>query len=396
MKKVIVVLFLLWIWLMPLDAQNKLEIFGYLESQMMGLRLQGKFFQWYTNKLRVDLKSELSSHITFAANFDYITHHGKTRWNILDFLSPEIKEGVPAGMAAYYGMQFSDDTFLDNAYVKLSFRHADLILGKQQISLGTGYVWNPTDIFNVKDVLDPTYEQPGHNAVRLDVPLAALSSLTFIYAPESSWRESGKLIRWKGTLLGFDIDVSAIETWWRFHDYTRLDPETGFFREAPEKRRLLGVSTAGEVLGLGVWGEFASNWLERSEKFYELVCGINYTFDFQTFIMLEYYRNTLGKSDSRGYSLNDWMRFYASEQKAISRDQVYVLIQHPATDLLELGLQSVASFSDHSVALVPTLQYSLSDNADVFAYLNLNLGKEGTVFARTTGSGGLLRVRVYF
>ncbi len=396
MRKLTIALILLSVSLTPLHAQNELEIFGYLESQMMGLRMQGKFFQWYTNKLRVDLKSELSSHITFAANFDYITHHGKTRWNILEFLSQEINKEVPPGMEEYYAMRFSDETFLDNAYVRLSFSHADLTLGKQQISLGTGYVWNPTDIFNVKDVLDPTYEQPGHNAVRLDVPLAALSGLTLLYAPESSWRESGKLIRWKGTLFGFDLEVTAIESWWRFHDYTRLDPETGSFWEAPEKRRLLGVSTAGELLGLGVWGELATNWLERFEDFYELVCGINYTFDFQTFVMLEYYRNTLGRPDSRDYTLNDWMRFYTSEQKALSRDQVYVLVQHPATDLLELGLQSVASISDRSVALVPTLQYSLSDNVDVFAYLNFNLGGEGTVFARTTGSGGLLRVRVYF
>ncbi len=396
MKKAPVLLVLLLIGLTPLEARNELQIFGYLESQMMGMRLQGQFFQWYTNKLRLDLKSELSSHITFAANFDYITHHGKTRWNIPEFLSPEINEEIPPGMEPYYVMQFSDETFLDNAYVKLSFKHADLTLGKQQISLGTGYVWNPTDIFNVKDVLDPTYEQPGHNAVRLDVPLAALSSLTLLYAPESSWRESGKLIRWKDNLFGFDVAVSAIETWWRFHDYTRLDPGTESFREEPERRRLLGLGTAGELLGLGVWGEFAYNWLERTENFYEWVCGLNYTFDFQTFVMLEYYRNTKGKPDYRDYTLNDWMRFYAAEQKAIARDQVYILIQHPVTDLMELGVQSVASISDHSIALVPTLQYSLSDHVDVFAYLNFNLGKEGTVFARTTGSGGLLRARVYF
>jgi hypothetical protein len=344
----------------------------------------------------VDLKSHLSDHITFAANFDYITHHGKTSWDILDFLSDDLTGGIPPETRPFYVLRFSDETFLDNAYLKLGFKSIDLTLGKQQISLGTGYVWNPMDVFNVKDVLDPTYEQPGHNAIRVDVPLGALSGLTVLYAPEVSWRESGKMLLWKGTVSRFDVSLVALETSWAFHDYTRLDPATGMFPGSPERRRLLGGSTAGEILGLGVWAEFAYNWMERSRGFYELVAGANYTLDIQTFVMLEYYRNTLGKTDAAGYDLNDWMRFYAAEQKAISRDQLYLLVQHPATDLLEVGMQAAVSLSDSSLALVPTLRYSFSDNVDVFAYFNINLGKDGTVFARSMGEGGLLRIRVYF
>ena len=396
MKPLTAALCLMGLLCLPATAQEKLDIFGYLESQMVGTRLQGKYFQWYTNKLRVDLKSQLTDSITFAANFDYITHHGKTRWNILDFLAADITASIPPEMNPYYTLQFSDESFLDNAYLRLSLPQADLTLGKQQISVGTGYVWNPTDVFNIKDVLDPTYEQPGHNALRLDIPLGDLSGLTVLYSPEATWRESGKMLRWKGYLAHFDISLIAIESCWTFRDYTRLDPGTGLFPEEPERRRLLGGSTAGELLGLGVWAEFAYNWMELSSDFYELVAGANYTFDFQTFLMLEYYRNTLGKSDYKDYDLNDWMRFYAAEQKAIARDQLYLLVQHPATDLLEVGLQTVFSISDSSLALVPTLSYSLSNDVDVFAYLNLNLGRDGTVFAKQMGEGGLLRLRVYF
>lgn len=377
-------------------AEDRVDIFGYLEFQMVGTRLQGDFYQWYTNKLRVDLKSDLGDHITFAANLNTITHHGKTRWDILDFLSEDLTAAVSREIRPHYVHQFANKTFLDNAYLKLSFKHVDLTLGKQQISLGSGYVWNPTDVFNVKDVLDPTYEQPGHNAVRVDVPLGALSSLTALYAPEASWRESGKMLRWKGTVSHFDVSLVALETRWALHDYTRIDPATGMFPKFPERRRLLGGSTAGEILGLGAWAEFAYNWMERSRDFYELVAGANYTLDTQTFVMLEYYRNTLGKTSPGEYDLNDWMRFYASEQKAIARDQLYVMVQHPATDLLEVGMQAAVSLSDSSLALVPTLRYSLSDNVDIFAYVNINLGREGTVFSRALGEGGLLRVRVYY
>ena len=396
MKKWIIFLVFLLFVFSPLVARKDLEIFGYFESQIMGAEVKNDFYQLYTNKLRVDLKFSLSDNITFAANFDYITFHGKTEWNILDFLAPNIISEVPQGMESFYILPFSNRNFLDNAYIKLSFKHFDLMVGKQQISLGTGYVWNPTDVFNIKELFDPAYEQPGHNAVRLDVALGRIYTLTALFSPEDTWENSAKLIQLKGRISHFDYSLIAIEKVWRFHDYTQIDMENMNFLELPERRRLLGASTAGELLGLGVWAEYGYNWMENSDDFYEFVVGTDYTFDFQTYVMVEYYRNTLGKTDYEQYNLNDWMRLIKMEQKAISRDQVYVFVQHPATDLLNAGLSTIYSISDNSFALVPTLSYSFSDNVDIFAYLNLNFGKEGRVFSKNMGNGGLIRVRIYF
>jgi len=396
MKKGIIFLLFVFISLPSLQAQEGVDIFGYFETQASGAQIQDEFLFLYSNKLRVDLKSSLSSKVTFAANFDYLTYHGKTEWNILDFLSDDVVAEVPPGMEAFYVLPFENRHFLDNAYIKLSFKLFDLTAGKQQISLGTGYVWNPTDIFNIKELFDPTYEQPGHNAIRLDVPLGSASTFTALFSPEENWQNSAKLAQLKGRISHFDFSITAIEKIWRFHDYTQIDPETMYFLELPEKRELLGASTAGELFGLGVWAEYAYNWMEISEDFYELVVGTDYTFNFQTYLMIEYYRNTLGKTDYTQYSLNDWMRSLAMEQKSITRDQVYVFIQHPATDLLNVGVSTIYSLSDKSMALVPTLNYSFSDNVEIFAYLNFNFGAEGKVFSKKMGNGGLVRVRVYF
>jgi hypothetical protein len=398
------ILFAQWVFILgvmalmapSLMAQDKVELFGYYESQILGTQLNGEFYQLFTNKLRVDLKSDISDNITFAANFDYIHYLGKTEWNVLDFLSDDVTSTIPEDMQSLYVIAFSNDTFLDNAYIKFSFKPFDLTLGKQQISLGTGYIWNPTDVFNIKDVLDPTYEQPGHTALRLDIPLSPAYTLTALYAPEETWEKSTKLIQLKGAISHFDYNIIAVERVWPFHDYTEFDTEYMNFVDVSEKRKMLGGSTVGELLGLGVWAEYAYNWMEKSGDFYELVVGADYTFDFQTYVMMEYYRNTLGKSDYKDYDINDWMRFLAAEQKAICRDQAYIFAQHPATDLLNVGLQTIYCFSDNSVAFVPTLIYSLSDNVDVYAYLNFNLGKEGTVYSKNMGNGGLIRVRAYF
>ncbi len=379
-----------------LAAQEKLEIFGYFESQFMGTEVKSDFYQLFSNKLRLDIKSDLTENITFAANFDYITYHGKKEWNILDFLAPDIADQAPPGMESIYVLSFDNRTFLDNAYFRLSLKHFDLTVGKQQISLGTGYVWNPMDVFNIKELVDPTYEQPGHNAVRLDVPVGNAHTITALYSPDDTWKNSAKLIQFKGRIPRFDYALIAIETAWRFHDYTKFNLKDMNFLELPERRRLLGASTAGELLGMGVWAEFAYNWMERTENFYELVIGTDYTFDFQTYFMVEYYRNTLGKTDSEEYTLNDWMRLFTAEQKAISRDQVYLFVQHPVTDLITLGLQSIYSISDNSFALIPVLNYSFSANIDIMAYLNVNFGKEGSVFSKNMGNGGMLRARIYF
>ena len=379
-----------------LIAQENVEVFGYFESTLMGSKIDNKFYQLTTNKLRIDLSSDISNQISFAANFDYITYHGKTSWNILDFLSDDITSAIPVGMRSIYNIPFKNRSFLDNAYFKLYLEKLDVTVGKQQISLGTGYVWNPIDIFNIKDPLDPTYEQPGHNAARVDIPLSSDYTLSALYSTEEDWQQSGKLIRLKGRVSRFDIALIAIESDWTFHDYTSIDTTKMNFVSLPEKRRLFGVSTAGELLSVGTWLEYAYNKMEKSKDFYELVVGTDYTFDFETYIMVEYYRNMLGKTDYKKYDLNDWMRSYASEQKAIARDQIFTLVQHPVTDFITLGSSFIYSISDNSLAIVPTVNYSFSQNMDIMAYLNTNTGKEGTAFSRDSGDGGIIRARIYF
>ena len=377
-------------------CQDMLEIYGYFESQIMGAEIKKNIYQLYSNKLRVDLKSDLSEKITFAANFDYVTYHGKTSWNILDFLTPDVTSAAPQNMEYFYLIPFSDQNFLDNAYLKIRMKYLDLLVGKQQISLGTGYVWNPIDIFNIKDILDPTYEQPGHNAIRIDIPIGTKYNITGIYSPDNTWKNSAKMVQFKGNIAHFEYTLIAIEKLWRFHDYTQPNIQIRNFIEIPVKRTLIGTSLVGELLGLGIWTEYAYNWMKNSKDFYEIVVGGDYTFDFQTYVMIELYRNTLGKSDYKQYDLNDWMRLYTSEQKAISQDQIFCLIQHPVTDFMDFGFTNIMSISDYSLAIVPTVNYSLAQNVDIMCYINYNFGKKGTAYGENTGSGALLRARIYF
>ncbi|MDW7682152.1 MAG: hypothetical protein SCK70_16435, partial [bacterium] len=147
MRKVVLVFALLWFPFLVFAQQ--LEVFGYYEPQLMAAKIKDNFYQLASNKLRVDLELDASDNVFFRANFDYITYHGKTKWDILQFL-PEnaVQDIADFNLLGFninpYVLPFDDRHFLDNAFVRLSFKKADLTIGKQQLSMGTGYAWNPT------------------------------------------------------------------------------------------------------------------------------------------------------------------------------------------------------------------------------------------------------------
>ncbi len=338
----------------PARSQYEADIFGYFEPQYLGAVINEEYIQLQSNKLRIDLEANAWDKVTFTANFDFITYHGKTTWNILDYLPEDITAIIPPQFRDFYAFPFENRIFLDNAYLKFALKHFDITVGRQQISLGSAYVWNPTDMFNTKDVLDPTYEQPGHNAIRVDIPMGSRAGMTALYGVEDDWKGSSKLFQFKGGISRFDFILMAAEKMWTFHDYTGFDSITSYFLGNPEKRQMLGGSLAGDLFGMGIWAEYAFSNMESSGDFYEFSAGIDYTFDFQTYFLLEYYRNTRARKDKEDYTFNDWMRFIAAEQKALSRDQVYGIVQHPVTDLAYLGVSGIYCISDKSFALVTT------------------------------------------
>ena len=370
---------------------QELDIYGYFEPQYMGIYQKGNYSQLQSNKLRVDLKSTVVKNTEFGANFIYVLYFGRKDWNMLDFFPERITSTIHPSIHWLYMFTYKDSFFLDNAYIRLSNDWFALVVGKQQISLGTGYFSNPTDVFNVKNTLDPTYEQPGHNAIRIDLMLNHRLQLIALYCPvEANWKNSGKLLRMKVGIGHFDFSMSVNEMY-----YTT----TSFFYPmsiVEQRRRLIGVDFVGELLGFGVWAEGAYSFLEYDDDFYEFIVGVDYTFESGLYTMLEYNHDSQAESNYKQYDLNDWMRYFSGETKTISRDQVYGFVQYPATDLLTIGGSIIVSASDKSAAIVPTVYYSIFENVDLTLMGNFYVGDEGKTFSSTLGNGGILRATVYF
>ena len=389
MKRIYITAFISLLLCTNIYAQ--VDIYGYFEPQYTGIYTNENYYQFQSNKLRVDLKSTAINNVEFGADVIYLLYFGVKSWNILDFLPDRVTSSIPPEMYPLYQFTYGDSFYLDNVYVRLANYRFALTVGKQQISLGTGYFSNPIDVFNVKDALDPTYEQPGHNAVRMDIYFANRLGLMAMYTPiEWDWQNSGKLLRFKVGLGHFDFSIIGYQ-----YQYTITDFYT--FEVTEQRRRLIGGDFVGELFGLGVWAEGCYNFMENDDdNFYEILVGSDYTFESGLYTMLEYHHNSLGKTDHTEYDLNDWMRFFVGETKTISQDQVYGLIQYPVADLIMIGGSTVFSISDQSFALVPMIYYSIFENVDLTLMFNIYIGVEGKVFSGSLGNGGFLRAQVYF
>ncbi len=372
------------------EPANQVDVFGYFEPQYNGIYLGGTYYQFHANKLRIDLKSTAVANTEFGADVIFRLCHGQTTWNILDFLPEAITSTIPPELRSFYEFTYADTLYLDNVYARFALNRFAVTVGKQQISLGTGYFANPTDIFNTKDAFDPTYEQPGHNSLRIDVQPSPRLNMMAIYSPiESDFASSGKLLRMKLGLSHFDISLMGCET-----QYTITDFYT--FSQTKELRRILGGDIVGELLDMGVWAEGIYNFFEDTDDGYEFLVGADYTFDSGLYAMLEYHRNSIAESDHEDYDLNDWMRFFAGETKTIASDQIYGLVQYPLTDMLVIGSSAVFSLSDMGAAIIPMVQYSLFNNIELTLMGNFYIGKDGTAYSSSLGSSGLLRASVYF
>ncbi|MBA7526323.1 hypothetical protein ES705_18484 [subsurface metagenome] len=375
--------------LLTVNAESKFEIFGYYEPQYTGVCFDTDYYHVLTNKLRIDMKIDYSDDLSFGANFNFLLYGGKTRWNLLDYIPDRVSRTVDNQDSIFYEVDYENDVILDNVYLRGSIKYADITIGRQQISLGTGYAWNPTDIFNIKEMSDTTYEQPGHNAVRLDIPLADRSDAIMIYQTDNDFERFAKLLRIKTGYGHFDYSLIVISSERELTDFIN-------FSSSEQNRLLVGGDIVGELLGLGVWAEYAYNFIDEGTDFAESVLGIDYTFRGGVYVMSEYYRNTEGKTDYRKYDLNDWLRFISAQTKAISRDQVYGLITLPLTDLITVGSSAIISVNDGSFSIIPTLNYILLENLELQGFINIAFGKNGTVFDKDFGNGGVLRMRLYF
>ncbi len=366
---------LLFLFALTGSSQAQLAFSGYSEHEVDQIRTSAQFYSGY-NKFRLDMEQHPDARVSIYATLEAKRYFGKTSWLLSDFLP------VASSIDTTFVMQ--DSLTAEYLYTVLEYGSLMITVGKQPLSIGTGYIWNPTDIFNRKDMLDPTYELSGVSALRLQYS-GSRGDLDFIAQPFGDGSSVTAYLAGTTRLGHFELTGLAARR--TFQSSGTAEAYDGY-----------GGSAVGELLGLGVWAEFLANRSGNSGTFKsEWTAGLDYTFESSFYFMLERYHNDRGGiySPEDGYSPVGVFDYLGGFNRALAGDYQFIMLRYPLGDLHSLSLWGIRNISDDSYVVAPQLSLSLFEDVDADISLYLFEGSANSEFG-TQQLGGRIRLRLYY
>jgi hypothetical protein len=397
-------------------ARDHLDFGGYYENQFAVFALPrhtsdpggwGVDIMDY-NKLRVDLAVRPLPGFSADADVVIRTFHGTTTYHLADMLPSKfdadlaVLEAIDPSLTAY---RLENEIYLDNAYVTAHLKGLRLRLGKQQIRFGSGYLWNPSDPFNIKDLLDPSYEKVGVTCLRIQLFLPNEGLVEFYALPEPDFAD----FHLEDTALAFRVRKALgrwvfASTYVYTQDLAVIGADGSMLRSG---RHLLGFEVTGEIGGVGVWGEAAFNKMDRASwdglarigrpVWFEALGGLSYTFRGGTTIMAEYLYNGRGAAHSGDYSLWQWLSYLDQTIRVLGSHYASATIQVP-TDSIHTtwSLTTILNVSDRSFVLNPWIRFNWNQYLALMIYGAFTWGGDPADEMRALGQGGYVRLRFSF
>jgi len=362
------------------------EISGYYEHNLQGVYSEeSEEIILDASKLRLDFSSGGGDNeLEFRGSINFIQYHSQVQYDIRPFLPESISQQLPIKT-----VQLDESRiYLDNAFLTWRNNNLRFRAGKQQLSWGTGYSFNPTDLFHKKDIIDPAYEKEGVTAFRLDYRWGIGGQITLIAAPATKLKDTGYAIR-MGThieAIGYDIAVTAHQV----SDSTAIQPL--LFTPIVQKRQAIGLELSGELLGLGVWFEGNVNLMEEEDDFHRAVFGLDYTLNNGLYMMAEVLINTRAE-DETPYPIHDWAANILYGEPVTSA-WALLGIKKDITALTSASFYVFAA-RDGSYMLNPRLNISIAQNAEATIFGGITQGDDDGAFPPGL-SNAFLRVNVYF
>jgi len=395
---------------------------GYVENQLGILALPHRpdEAEWTdlpfmdTNKVRLDLRAKPTA--GFSANVNAIArlYHGTTTFQLAEMFPERFHDDLAliALVAPEYASWTFDDSFmLNDAYLTAQEGAFRLRVGKQPIRFGSGYLWNPTDPFTVIDMLDPTYEKVGVNAIRAQVNLPYEGLVEAYVLPGETLAD----VTLEDTGFAFRGRIAAGQwvfaaTYAGFMDSVGVDEMTMFPVET--RRHLGGLEVTGEVAGVGLWAEGAYNRLAKPEggwagvtrlgddEWVEVMGGATYTFRGGFTFMAEGLYNGRGLSDPDDYTLWHWFAYLEQSIRYMGTGYGALILQLPVSRIhTTFSLTGFGNISDRSAVLNPWISYDWNQYLAISLYGAFGVAAKDTrdvAEMAATGNAAYLRARLSF
>ncbi len=372
-----------------ITAAQEVDITGYVEHTLqINYTSSVKEQLIDASKLRIDFANSSVDGLEFRANINMIVNHATIAYDVSGYLPDAVVADLAlAGVPAEFELD-RHRTYLDNAYISWDIGSARIRAGKQQLSWGPAYSFNPTDLFHQKNILDPTYEKEGVAALRFDYTWGVGGRLATIVAPRQNLETTGYAVR-LGTHIG-SIGYDLAVTLHQVTDSTSLDPTT--FAPVTQRRRATGLEFSGELMGLGVWMEGNYNSMEVEENFTRVAAGFDYTLEGGLYLMAEGLYNGRAEYGSP-YPTHDWLANLMFGEP-IGRWWILGGVRKDLSDLA-IGSMYVFTSPDGSAMLNPRIDVSIAQNAELAVFGGITVGKDDGVFPAGLYSM-IARATVYF
>ena len=225
-----------------------------------------------------------------------------------------------------------------------------LSLGRQRIAWGSGRLWNPTDLLNPYNPTQLEFqERVGVDAAQLEQSFGALSRVSAVYAPQDR-EPASRAVRFSANMSQTDVAVMI-----------------GKFRGWD----VIGGEFSGKLRGAGIHGEAARTRPDEHRAFTRAVVGLDYAFVNTLTIGAELYWNGQGASDPKDY---DFTALLAGRVQNVARRYAGGQARYEITPLLRTQNVLIWNFDDNSRFFAPSLIYSLKQNLDISAGMQLFAG----------------------
>lgn len=365
-------------------AQQTVRLTGYLEHQFSATHYPSSGWQQLDyDRVRLDLNARAGLGTRASVAVVYQLYRGNTSIALADVLPADL--GAVVGDAS---VDLENRHYLNHAYVTVRPGPFELSAGKQFLTWGAGAVFNPTELFRPKNILEPGYEREGIGALSAKMPFGPLSDIRVAWVPEGGFDTSGKLLRVRHHIKGFDLSAIVAEV----YEQT-LPVAIPGIEGLLERRRTVGGDVTGELLSLGVWTE--ATWSNfAGERWIEVTAGGNYSLNDGTLMMIEGFYNGRGEWDAP-YSATSWLHRLSGTRRTLGKGILVGNVTRPFGQLWSLGLSGLGNVGDGSGVIIPSVSYSFAENVDFLFNGLVYFGGSNTEFG-AGDIGGFLRGRVYF
>lgn len=249
-----------------------------------------------------------------------------------------------------------------------------LIVGKQSLYWGVARVFRPLDILNPTNYFEPGYERQGTNAILGYTSWSSMTSLRGIFAPKYDFEKSTSGIRVGTNVLKNDVGVD-------------------FLYRASPKIAVLGGEITGEA-EVGYWFEFGYTF-EDTVEFAKLSVGVDYTFPFMIYTMLEFFLDGSGADDPSEY---DYTKIWSGDRQTLGKEYLYGSVGLVRNPFFKPSVSAVVNLSDGGAILIPEIYRGIFENVDLTLGANIFVGPADCEFKNLVADNAQIFIwlKVYF